>query len=135
MSIPIWVLQGVWTVAYVIAAVVSVRNTWDGWLSLSSAKAGDEELGGKVDEISVLTARLFFVIQATLGAFATGMAIAGGLSVFTEGAGQLILLILTLGAPVVGGLTLWITRERKKIFELLRTQLKPKAPDKWEVKE
>lgn len=122
MNIPLWAFQVVWTGAYIIAALVSGYNSWDGWQSLIAAKEGDTEDG--VNEISIRTARLFFGIQATLGAFATGMAVAGGLAVFFDDVGQIILLILTLGAPVVGGLAVWITSERRKIFDLLAEQTK-----------
>jgi hypothetical protein len=96
--------------------LVLVYNTYQTWLTYDAAR---QEKGPMRDRVSIETARLAFGIQAALGAFSTGMLLAGIITLTTQGNGWLIILILTAGAPFMAGLSVWVAVTYARILRLL----------------
>lgn len=123
MSIPIWVFQATWILAYFIAVAVSIPNTWDALKSLSSAYAGESGDGTNPDQVSVEWATLFVGIVVTLGVLSLVMLVTGVFAVlntaFGWGLGWVTILLLTSGAPMIMALIVQIRRRRAYIFRLM----------------
>lgn len=108
------IVQTIWTASYFIAVFVLGWNARQTWVTFQTAKEGG-------DRVSIDASRLAFGVQAGLGIFAAGMFVAGLLAI-SDISGMVVLWVLTLGAPFIAGLSIWVAIQYRRIFNRLRAE-------------